>query len=94
MNLVPIDLSKTITCDGCGLHCELKYKMCQYGCHVYPSIGNKAIDWYLDENMSRVYTGVNIYTNSLKPEIVHQEKINAVRKALQITKLCVNYNEH
>ena len=86
-----IDLDQAIKCDGCNLHCELKYKMCNYGCHIYPSIDDKKIDWFLDENGNKIYTARNIYTNILKPQKMLQEQLKAIRLAHRIATLCDHY---
>ena len=86
-----IDFTQIIKCDGCNLHCELKCKMCNYGCHIYPAIDDRIIDWFLDENGNKMYTARNIYTNILKPVELTQEKTNAIRLAHRIATLCDHY---
>lgn len=47
-------------CDGCDKTCDLGYTLCKFGCHIYPTIAKKPIDWYINKNNEMIYTAAPV----------------------------------
>lgn len=89
---VSADMVKPVFCDGCDKQCELGYSFCKFGCHIFPAIAGRAIDWYLDKNGDMVYAAVNIPNEWKQDERMQDmQKANMIAFAYRVAKLCDNY---
>ena len=73
-------------CDGCDTRCDLGYKHCSFGCHIYPAIDDKPIDRYVDENGKIQFVGAVIDRRK-----VYIQTLQTLVLACKIARLCDHY---
>lgn len=85
--LSQINLYRTIRCDGCDERCVLSYKNCLFKDMMYPMIGEKMIEVYIDNKGNKKYAHTFVKSN----EVAHVKQLSALNHAREIASLCDNY---
>lgn len=82
-----INLYKTIRCDGCDERCVLDCKKCLFKDMMYPMIGDKMIEVYIDNKGNKKYAHTFV-----KPgEASYIKQLAVLNQARYIACLCDNY---
>ena len=82
-----INLYKTIRCDGCRERCVLDCKKCLFNDMMYPIIGDKMIEVYIDNKGNKKYAHTFV-----KPgEASYIKRLDVLNQARYIACLCDNY---
>ncbi len=85
--LSQINLCRTVKCDGCDERCELGYKNCLFKDVIYPTIGTKMIEQYIDCDDTKRHAHIVIK----KEESEHAKKLEALNLACKVARLCDKY---